>query len=95
MNLDYTISSFLNSFVGRSPALDEILARLMGRNSMLSGAMYLSAVWFLVVQELRRPKSRATPDRGGDSGSRSAPEQRRSNSACRFTLAHCTILRLT
>ena len=47
MNLDYAISSFLNSFVGRSPALDEILARLMGGNSMLSGAMYLSVVWFL------------------------------------------------
>ena len=47
----------------------------MGGNSMLSGAMYLSAVWFLVVQELRRPKSRATPDRGGDSSSRSASEQ--------------------
>jgi undecaprenyl-diphosphatase len=47
MNLDYAISSFLNSFVGRSPALDEILIRLMGGTSMLSGAMYLSVIWFL------------------------------------------------
>jgi hypothetical protein len=37
MNPDYAISSFLNSFVGRSPVLDETLTRLMGGTSMFSG----------------------------------------------------------
>ena len=47
MNPDYAISSFLNSFVGRSPALDEILTRLLSGTSMFSSATYLSVVWFL------------------------------------------------
>ena len=47
MNPDYAISSFLNSFVGRSPALDEILTRLVNGTSVFSGATYLSVVWFL------------------------------------------------
>ena len=47
MNPDYAISSFLNSCVGRSPVLDEILTRLMRGTSMFSSATYLSVVWFL------------------------------------------------
>ena len=47
MNPEYAITSFLNSFVGRSPALDEILTRLLSGTSMFSSATYLSVVWFL------------------------------------------------
>lgn len=47
MNLDEAISSFLNSFVGRSHSVDEILTGLLGGTSMLSGAAYLSVVWSL------------------------------------------------
>jgi membrane-associated phospholipid phosphatase len=47
VNPDYAISSVLNSFVGRSHAVDETLTGLMGGTSMLSGALYLSVVWFL------------------------------------------------
>jgi undecaprenyl-diphosphatase len=47
LNPDHAISLFLNSFVGRSSALDEILVRLMSGTSMFSGAMYIAVLWFL------------------------------------------------
>ena len=46
MNLDDAISSFLNSFVGKSYTVDEILTELLS-GPMLTGAAYLSVVWFL------------------------------------------------